>query len=412
MGLPAPDPDPHAAVLSPEVDLCLELGRSLQRYATPAHRFEGVMARVAARLGRRGQFFAQPTAFFASIEEEGRHRTYLESSPASDVNLERMVQLQAVADGLLKEGWGVEEARRHLREVVESPARFSPLLEVASYGLAVGAAPLFMGGGWREVAVTAAVGLAVGCLGLLMGARPLLGRLLYLVGAFLAALLASFGARLVPGTAPLLVTACALLPLIPGLRLITAMNELATGHLMSGTSRLMDTGMIFLQLSFGVGLGHQLGAGLGAELAVAPRALGGAWPLLGLVLTPVAFVVLFKARPRDLGWIFMGCALAYAGARLGGLAFGREAGVGVGTFLLGAGANLLARLKRIPSAVSILPGLMILVPGSAALRGITAVLQKQMQPGLEAGATVLLVALAMMTGLLLAHALVPSRLEL
>ena len=31
MGLPAPDPDPHAAVLSPEVDLCLELGRSLQR---------------------------------------------------------------------------------------------------------------------------------------------------------------------------------------------------------------------------------------------------------------------------------------------------------------------------------------------------------------------------------------------
>ena len=53
-----------------------------------------------------------------------------------------------------------------------------------------------------------------------------------------------------------------------------------------------------------------------------------------------------------------------------------------------------------------------LVPGSAALRGITAVLQKQMQPGLEAGATVLLVALAMMTGLLLAHALVPSRLEL
>lgn len=408
-----PSPDPRSPRLSPEVDFCLTLGRSLQRYGIPAHRFETVMARVCERLGLQGQFFAQPTAFYASIDEGGRNKTYLERSPFSDVDLERLTEIQAITDGVVEGRLDAAQARVDLRRVVEAPDRYAPLLGAASYGLAVGAAALFLGGGWREMGVTAGVGLAVGLLGLLIGPRPLLGRLIYVLGAFLAALLAVVGAHLVPGTSPLVVTASSLLPLIPGLRLIISMNELATGHLMAGTARLMDTGMIFLQLAFGAALGQNLLSGwLEQALHAVPQPLASAWVILSLVLTPAAFVVLFKARPRDYGWIALACTLAYLGGKAGSTWLGPEYGVGFGAFLLGAGGNLLARFRRIPGVVTILPGLMLLVPGSLGLRSLSFIIQKQLMTGLDAAFQVVFIAVALMTGLLLAHAVVPSRTEL
>ena len=54
----------------------------------------------------------------------------------------------------------------------------------------------------------------------------------------------------------------ALIVLVPGLRLVVSMNELATGNHVSGTARLVDTGMTFLSLGFGVALGQRLAAPL------------------------------------------------------------------------------------------------------------------------------------------------------
>lgn len=413
MAVVFPNPEPRPRTLSPEVDFCLTLGRSLQRYGIPAHRFETVMAKVCERLGLQGQFFAQPTAFYASIDEGGKNKTYLERSPFSDVDLERLTEIQAITDAVVEGRMAATTAQEALRRVVEAPERYAPLLGVASYGVAVGAAALFLGGGWREMAATSVVGFAVGFVGMLIGPRPLLGRLFYVAGAFVAALVAVVGAHFLPGTSPLVVTAASLLPLIPGLRLIISMNELATGHLMAGTARLMDTTMIFLQLAFGVALGQSLlGHWLDAALKAVPQPLAPAWVVVSLILTPAAFVVLFKARARDYGWIALACTLAYLGGKAGATWMGPQYGMGFGAFLLGAGGNLLARFRRIPGVVTILPGLMLLVPGSLGLRSLSFIIQKQLVTGLDAAFSALFIAVALMTGLLLAHAVVPSKTEL
>ncbi|HZU53973.1 MAG TPA: threonine/serine exporter family protein, partial [Holophagaceae bacterium] len=58
---------PDNASQDDQIAFILKLGRALQAYGTPAHRFEEAMEAVARRLGLDGQFFGMPTGFFASL---------------------------------------------------------------------------------------------------------------------------------------------------------------------------------------------------------------------------------------------------------------------------------------------------------------------------------------------------------
>jgi uncharacterized membrane protein YjjB (DUF3815 family) len=130
---------------------------------------------------------------------------------------------------------------------------------------------------------------------------------------------------------------------------------------------------------------------------------------LALALAAGAFVVIFKARFRDFPWILAACGLAFYGTRQGAALLGPQFGVGLGAFALGLGSNLYTRLKRRPSVVTLLPGLMVLVPGGLGFKGLEFIIQKQLVVGLDTAFQALFVAIALLTGLLLAHAAVQPR---
>ena len=169
---------------------------------------------------------------------------------------------------------------------------------------------------------------------------------------------------LAPGLhfAPFLVTLAGLIVLVPGLTLTTAMTELSVRHLASGSARLSGALLTFLTIGFGVALGGRLGELLaGPRPMVEPVALPPWTELPALVLAAVAFTVLFRAHPRDVGWIFLGASLALMGARSGSSLLGPELGAFVGALLLGMAGNAHARWARRPSAITQVPGLMLLV---------------------------------------------------
>jgi len=59
--------------------------------------------------------------------------------------------------------------------------------------------------------------------------------------------------------------------------------------------------------------------------------------------------------------------------------------------------------------VTLLPGLMVLVPGGLGFKGLGFIIQKQVVVGLDTAFQALFVAIALLTGLLLAHAAVQPR---
>lgn len=394
----------------PEVDLCLELGRAFQAFGIPAHRFEDALARISARLGLDGQFFALPTAFFASLGQGGRHWTFIQRSPSGDVNLAKLSDLQETTDALIAGSLSATEARERVRQIIAAPDRWGPLLTVLCFGLGSAPAAMFFGGGWREMGLTALLGSLVGVTAVLLGRKEGSARLVHPVAGTLVGFLALAAAYRFPHVSPTVLTLAGLIVLLPGLRLVVSMNELATGNLVAGTARLVDTAMTFLSLGFGVALGQRLAAPLLDRALLGTPIPLPAWTLLPtLLLAAAAFVVIFKARVSDLPWIFAACALAFYGTRHGAALLGPQFGVGLGAFALGLGSNLYTRLQHRPSIVTLLPGLMVLVPGGLGFRGLEFIIQKQVVVGLDTAFQALFVAIALLTGLLLAHAAVQPR---
>ena len=414
MGLPwgmdATQPVPAQPTEPPEIALCLELGRAYQAYGIPAHRFEDALGRIAKRLGLEGQFFALPTAFFATLAKGGQSWTFIQRSVSGDVNLAKLSDLQNTTDALIAGQLSTEEARDRVREILAGPDRWGALLTVFCFGLGSAPSAAFFGGGWREMVLTAVLGTLVGTLAVLLGRRAGPVQLVYPLAGTLVGFLALAAAYRFPHVSPQVLTLGGLIVLIPGLRLVVSMNELATGNLVAGTARLVDAAMTFLSLGFGVALGQRLAASLlDRALLGSPLPLP-AWTLLPiLLLAAAAFLVIFKARPSDLPWIFGACVLAFYGSRLGATLLGAQFGVGLGAFTLGLASNLFTRLRRQPSAVTLLPGLVVLVPGGLGFKGLEFIIQKQLVLGLDTAFQALFVAIALLTGLLLAQATVQPR---
>lgn len=409
--LPHDSPEAPAPASSiPEVAFVLELGRALQTFGASAPTLEKALARVATRLGLEGALYATPTGFLASLRKEGHHsKTYLQRIETGESNLEKLAEAEDVVDLVLEGRMNVDQAREYLAWLLVKPSRYAASRVVAANALASAGMARIFGGGWREMVLSALLGLLVGIAVQATQARRGLGRLTPLLGGMVSALGGALLAWLVPGTSQSVVVLSGLIVLVPGLSLLVSMQELGTGNLVSGTARLAGTGLVFLLLAFGVGLGQRLGGAWLSPGPVEPSALP-AWTLVPvLAVLPVSFVVVFQGRMRDYGWTLGASLLAWSLATVGTRFLGPEAGAGLSAWGLGAACNLYARRARRPAAVLLLPALLVVLPGSLGFRGLTMLLHQQTLEGLQAGFQALVVTLALMLGLLVANATVSRR---
>lgn len=400
---PAPDLSSH-----PEVAFVLSLGRALQTYGVSAPTLEQALGRVADRLGLEGALYATPTGFLASLRKQGHHsKTYLQRIEAGKSDLDKLSKVEELVDLVVEGRLDVHEARNHLAGILVSPPRYGPWRVVGAYGLASFGMARVLGGGWREMLLGTCVGLLVGAMILAIQKRRSLGRLAPLAGGVISAVGSALLATLVPGSSQTVLALTGIIVLIPALSLLVSMQELGTGHLVSGTARMAGAVLVFLLLGFGVGLGQRLAGGLAVPIDPVPLPLWTLLPALGVVV--LSFMVIFQSRLANFGWTLVASALGWCAALLGTRILGPEGGAGLGAVVLGAVCNIYGRRARRPAVVLLLPALMLLLPGSIGFRSLTLLLHQQTLPGLEAGFHALFVSVSLMLGLLVANATVPRR---
>jgi uncharacterized membrane protein YjjP (DUF1212 family) len=405
-------PRPSPSALEAE-DFIARLATALHRFGSPAHRLEESMSRVTTRLGLRGEFFCTPTAIFASFRSPGAqlepaHTVLLRVEPG-EVNLEKLSLLDGILGRVLQGDVDLDAAKEQIAEIVSRPMRFGPLLTHLAWGTASAATARFFGGGPLESLVAAAVGVGIGLLATLAGRHPSIARLFESLAAAAAALAASAAAAMW-GSSFFVVTISALIVLMPGLTLTTAVSELATRHLVSGSARLGGALLVFMTMAVGFAFGSQLGVRLFGPISQLYPPPQPTWTeLLALLVSACSLLVLFRADPRDGGIFLASAGIALFGSRLGAHFLGPQLGALAGAALIGIVANLYARWRDRPSALVQMPGLMLLVPGSMGFRSVAALLEQDTISGIQTGFTVVLVAISLATGLLIANAVVPPR---
>lgn len=394
--------------------LVMRLGRAFHAAGSPAHRIEEGMGLAARRLGVRGQFFSTPTALFASFGEGEAQRTFLERVDPADVDLERLSHLDDLLNALADRRIDLAEAGRRLDRLDARPARYGHVATTIAFGLVSAAAAYFFRGGWAEIGAAGVLGLAIGLLARAIAGRPVAGRVFEPLAATLAAAVATLAAVFWPAELGSLsafsVLLAGLIVLVPGYTLTVAINELATRHLVAGSARFAGAGVVFFGLAFGIAVGTQLvETAVGAPTSPLPVPPPGWFQWIALAGAASGFTVLFRARPRDWGWIALACLVAVEGVRLGGLLLGAELAGFLGALLVGVAGNLVARYRRRPAALVQVPGLILLVPGSLGFRSLASLLDRDVLSGVHGAFEMTLVAIALTTGLLLASVIVPPR---
>lgn len=362
------------------------------------------------QIGLRGDFFALPTSIFASFGRPEQHRTSLIRADAGDVNLERLILLDELAAEIIRGECTVEAGNRRIDTIENGRLRFGPLAMAVGMAMATGIAARIFGGGWREIVVATIIGVVIGVLGPLFTRTEPRKRVFEIVAAVVASSLAVVAAHYFSPFSVFFATLAGLIFLIPGMRLTTAMTEISSGHLVSGAARLTGAVMAFLSIAFGTALGNQATAMVITSLPEAtPLQLPNFTLWLALLLYPLSITILMQARFKDFPLIAFSTAIAFAGSRLGSLGFGPELGAFIGAFALGLGANQVGRIIGRPAALIIAPGLLLLVPGSIGYRSITKMMEQDVLAGINMAFNVAVVGIAIVTGLLLANALLPSR---
>ncbi|HUH00732.1 MAG TPA: threonine/serine exporter family protein [Kofleriaceae bacterium] len=391
----------------------IELGAALHRAGAPAHRLENALTGVARRLGMEAQCFTTPTQLMVAFGAIPEQQVVMLRVEPGEIDLAKLAALDGLADAVVAGEVDVDEGLRHVQAIASAPKRYRGWAVVLAFGLTSAAVARFFDGGLYELATAGVIGLAIGVLSLVFTRSVAGTRVFELVAAFVAAS-AALGATHagVPGSFRITIIA-ALIVLIPGLTLTVAMTELATRNLVSGTTRLTAAAIVFLEIAFGVALAEQvMTRWLGVAVGVPSASLPVWTEPIALLVAALSIAVLFHTHPRSLPGVVVACVAGFYGARLGAWLLGPQLGAGLGAFIIAAGANAYARLADRPAMVPLIPGILLLVPGSLGFRSLSAMMERDVVTGIDTAFAMILVAVSLVAGLLIANATISPRREL
>lgn len=399
-----------SAAIPPDDDataFLLGMGRALHRLGYPSHRIEEALGDASERLGVAGQFFTTPTSIFAAFGEQAAQRTFLVRVEPGTLHLEHIGRAQTIVEDVLAGRLAPRAGLEALEALDREPPRWGRTITVLAFGLAGGAAGLFLGGGFHEIGAAAVMAM-------LVGGIAASGRLPEAANRFfevLAAFVVSFGVTAAATRFPIstyVATLGGLMVLLPGLPFSAALAELNSQHLVSGTARLTGAIVRFIGLAFGVALGGRVAESwFGEAPARVPNGLPENAVWITLAIAPLAFTVLMRARPADAPAIVGVCIAAFLGGRAGATALGPELGVFMGSFVAAVASNLLAHRRRLPPIVTLTPALLLLVPGSTGFRSLALLLDQEVVDGIQAAFRMVLMFSALVAGLQVAAVVAP-----
>jgi uncharacterized membrane protein YjjP (DUF1212 family) len=390
--------------------LVLNLGRALLHVGSPAHRLESAMQIMADRLGLTAEFFSTPTALIVSLGDDHQQQTFLVRSEPGSANLAKLADLTAVMEELADGSIDPETADERVRAIDKAPPLYGWWSAIAAFVLIGGGIASLLGGGWRETLLAAPLGAVAGLTVIWMRQHLERSRLINPLAAALITFLGTLWCGFDANTALMPAIIAAMLPLLPGMDMTTASRELATGHVVSGSSRLAFAVMIFALLAFGMVLGGMVGQAIvGPVDLVGPSPRPDWLPFAGVLAGALGLMLLIQAHRRDWIWILAACLIAWAGANVGTYFQAPVIGAFIGALAIGMAGNLFVHFTRRPGSIMHIPGLILLVPGSIGMRSLAALLGDDILSGIETAMLAGIIAVALTTGMILASVLLPPR---
>jgi uncharacterized membrane protein YjjP (DUF1212 family) len=417
--MPDMNPDTgHQAPLRIRMGFVVELARRLHEYGTAAPRLEDVINLVSARLGLSCNVLSTPTSIVMSFsdltsDEDLAEITQVVRLDPGSVDLKRLCQVDEIADQVIDGRLDLAAGRRKLREFRASERSANRVIAVAAYAISAAAIAAVLHAGWIGVATAGLIGALIGVVYIVSLHRPNVANASEAISALVATSIATLVAAYVAPIAVRSVIIASLIVLMPGMTLTTAVRELSSQHLISGTARSMGAVATLLKLAFGALAASQLCALAGIVPSSEAEAAVPSWTEWVAVLAAgLAFSALFRAPRRYVPVVVASVMLGYICAQVGTAKVAPAFGVFLGSLVVGAASNVFARFAQRPGALVREPGIILLVPGSVGFRTLSFVFERDVLLGLDTAITLVTLLVSIVAGLLFGDLLVPPRRKL
>ena len=404
------------ATYAQRIAFVCETASRLHTYGTTAQRLEGAVVALSTRLGLDCEPWSNPTGLILSFSDPSRplgasDTTRVIRLAPGENDLYKLGESDRIAEAVAGGAMSIAQGHTALRSLDSKPSLRWRATQLLAFALASGAVAGLWRLPWIDIATATLIGLLIGVQSVLNEHRPRLREASDAVSALMAGIVAVLVSTFIQPLNLNSVIIASLVVLLPGMTLTNAVNELTSGHLVSGTARFAGAIATILKLTVGTMIALTLAQlfGLYPEVrALRPQPDWVEW--ISLVLAAYAFAVLFKAHRRDYGWVMAAAICGYLVSRHAGEAWGSPVGIFLSALAITAAGNLFARWANKPGAIIRVPGIIMLVPGSNSLRGVISLMQQQdVVVGNTALMAVVNIVMALVAGLLFGNLLLPAR---
>lgn len=389
----------------PTAALTIALGRAYHESGVPSDQLEELMHEIARALDLELQVTAFPTSLMAAIGAPGDQRVVLLRLEPGVVDLRRLAFLNGIYERILHDRIDARGALAEIEGLGDLRRAAAIVPTIGAYAVLSLGAAVILGGREHEIAAAGLIGLSVGTLAAFGRRFAVVDRLFNVLAAFVAtAIVTLYAARVHPLDAYVPLVA-GVVQLLPGLQLTAALRELAFRNLVAGTARLGGVLMTVLSLGCGFALGVAV-VGTSAMHVSRVATIGPLpWFAIACAVAAIAtgIAVLENARPADYPLVFASCSIAEIAYRLFTLLPAHQVATFGSALVVGVVTTIGAKFARIPQAVLLVPGLLILVPGALSYESVLFILQSDAADAASIAANSAIAAVEIVAGLLLAQ---------
>lgn len=386
-----------------------ELGKALTSAGISVTAVQSILEDITEAYNIKAEIIVLPTVLLIKLgNEESAPLTAANQLPGS-LPLHQVSELYELIYQAEKAEISPIEGKKRIKEILSQKHRFGLMGIFIGYILfAIGLGMLLQPTSQQLIA-SGGSGAIIGLLLIFSKDRPRFALILPVIAALLVSTFIFWGIKegLIIGSIAVLIPALAYF--LPGATFTTGMFELASGDIVSGSSRVIYGIAILFLLLFGVLIGMQLIGLPQQEIIAAPgmNIFKGWMTFLGVLIFAVGMYFFMSIRDKDLPWILLVLYIAFLGQQFGNYFIGGFSGAFLGSLLMTISGTLVGRSPlRTPSFVSILPAFWILVPGSLGFISLASLIGQNYFSAINDITSVVMTVVAISMGLLVGAAII------
>jgi len=352
----------------------IKLGKALHTYGVQSYKIQYYLKQVAESKNIKGSFIDNPTYInYVFYEKDEQTYNYIETLPPGELNLGALSAIVEITNKVLDGKISFVEAKDKIDSIVKPQNITYHIIEFIAFIISGAAFCVILNTNWISSIAAAIAGVFIYIVYRLASKSDYISSTLESLVAFVATIIIGLLSLYFTEINVSLCILASIIIFIPGLAITTALEEMTSSNLISGTAKFTGAMVSLFKQFFGVMLGltiltHFTDISQSAKLDNIPK-----WvDILAVLLLASSLLAIFSVRKKDIFLcILIGFISFYTTYLLGFM--GILLSVFIGTVTAVITSNLFGMINKSPKIVFLAPGLVMLVPGSKAFIGLSSV---------------------------------------